>query len=72
MKRAIALMLAGACLLSCFLLLAPAVQARDVRECYWNHTTCRRGAFLRDVGWVRTTILLTTCDISLGRCILYS
>ena len=72
MKRAVALMLAGACLLSCFLLFAPAVQARDVRECYWNHTTCRRGAFLRDVGWVRTTILLTACDISLGRCIYYS
>jgi len=70
MKRAIALALAGLCLLSSFLFFPQAAQGRVADECYGNWNRCRVNAFNMDVSWFRMAMTLTVCDIGLGKCIL--
>lgn len=70
MKKAVALALAGLVMFSVVCLFPRAAEARDSAVCYRNYGTCRAGAFGMDVGWVRTTLLLTVCDLGLGRCLL--
>ena len=70
MKKAVGLAPAGLVMFSVICFFPRAADARDSSECYRNHGTCRSGALGLDVGWVRTTMLLTVCDIGLGRCLL--
>jgi len=70
MKKAVALALAGLVVFSAVWFFPRAAEARDSAECYRNYGTCRNNAFGMDVGWVRMTLLLTVCDVGLGRCLL--
>ena len=70
MKKIVALALTGLIVLSVFCFFPRAAEGRDVAGCYRNHTDCRSGAFEAGFGWVRTTLLLTVCDVALGRCLL--
>jgi hypothetical protein len=70
MKRAIALALAGLCLLSSFLFFPQAAQGRLPDECYGNWNRCRVNAFNMDVSWFRMALALTVCDVGLGKCII--
>jgi len=70
MKRAVALALAGLCLLSSFLFFPQAAQARVADECFGNWNRCRVNAFNMDVSWFRMALTLTVCDIGLGKCII--
>ncbi len=38
--------------------------------CYDEWERCRERAFEADVGWIKMTLMLTTCDIALGKCLL--
>jgi len=70
-KKVIAIALAGICLLSLVAVLSQAVQGQDrgVDRCFNNYDRCRTKAFNMDVGWVKMSLVLTTCDLALGRCI---
>ncbi len=70
MKKFVALALAGMIMLSVVFFFPRAAEARDSAACYGNYGTCRNNAFGLDVGWVRMTLLLTVCDLGLGRCLL--
>jgi hypothetical protein len=71
MKRAIALTLAAVFFLSAFLWLPQASAATTLADiCYDNWEACRIRAFASDEGIVRTVLLLTVCDVALGRCLL--
>jgi hypothetical protein len=71
MKKAIALTLATVFFLSAFLLLAEVSFASTATDaCYNNWEACRRRAFESDEGVIRTTLMLTVCDVGLGKCIL--
>ena len=71
MKKAIASMLAVASLLSAVLFF-PSLSAASVpaNECWDNWEVCRMRAFQADAGVLRTTVMLTVCDIGLGKCLL--
>ena len=71
MKKAVALALAAVSLLSAVLFF-PSLSAASVpaNECYDNWEVCRVRAFQADAGFLRTTIMLTVCDIGLGKCLL--
>lgn len=71
MKKAIALTLAVVFLLSAFLFF-PLVSAAAVpaNSCYDNWEVCRMRAFQTQEGILRTTIMLTVCDLALGKCLL--
>ncbi len=68
MKKAVALTLAAALFLGVFLFL-PRASFADADDCYDYWERCRARAFEADVGWVKTTLMLTMCDIALGRCV---
>ena len=71
MKKVIAIALAGICLLSLVTVFSQAVQGQDrgVDRCFNNYDRCRTKAFNMDAGWVKMALVLTTCDLALGRCI---
>ncbi|OGD19561.1 MAG: hypothetical protein A2W03_01340 [Candidatus Aminicenantes bacterium RBG_16_63_16] len=71
MKKAIASILAVASLLSAVLLF-PSLSAASIPAdlCYDNWEVCRMRAFQADTGFLRTTLMLTVCDIGLGKCLL--
>ena len=70
MKKAIALALAGLVMFSVVCFFPQAAEARDCVECYRNHGACRVNAFNAQMGWFRMSLLLTVCDVALGRCLL--
>ncbi len=69
MKRAIVLMLAVIFFLGAFLWF-PRASFAHTGHCYGDWEYCRSRAFASDEGIIRTTILLTVCDIAFGRCLL--
>ena len=71
MKRAIALTLAVVFFLGA-LLWFPGASNAHAGHCFGDWDVCRQRAFASDEGVVRTTILLTVCDIALGKCLLLS
>jgi len=72
MKRTIALLLLSAVVVTTALVVAADARApRAVGECYDNWESCRTEALSRDASVIQTTLMLTICDIALGRCILY-
>jgi hypothetical protein len=70
MKKILLLALAGLILLSSFLFFPMAARAHDVNECYRDHDVCRERALNLDAPWTKVALLLTLCDIALGKCIL--
>jgi len=71
MKRAIALTLAAFIFVSVFFWLPRQAAARLPADlCYDNWEACRIRAHAADEGIIRTTLWLTVCDVSLGKCLL--
>ena len=70
MKKILLLALAGLVLLSSVFFFPVAVSAHDVSECYRDHQVCRERAFNLDAPWTKVALVLTVCDIALGKCIL--
>jgi hypothetical protein len=70
MKKLAVLALAGLVLVSAALFLPTAVAAHDVNECYENHQDCRENALNLDAPWWKVMVILTVCDIALGKCAL--
>jgi len=70
MKKACLLALAGLILLSSVFFFPLAVGAHDMDECYRDHQICRARALNADAPWTKVALLLTVCDIGLGKCIL--
>jgi hypothetical protein len=69
MKRAIALTLAVVFFLGAFLWF-PRASCAHAGHCYSDWDICRGRAFASEEGVVRTTILLTVCDVAFGKCLL--
>ncbi len=71
MKKAIALTLAVISVFSAILFF-PKVSAAALPAgaCYDNWEVCRMRAFQADEGTLRTTVILTVCDVGLGKCLL--
>ncbi len=38
--------------------------------CYDEWERCRERAMESDAGWIKTTLMLTVCDIALAKCLL--
>ncbi len=70
MKKLAVLALAGLVLVSAALVLPSAAAGRDIDACYRNHQECRENALNLDAPWYKVTIILTVCDLALGKCIL--
>ncbi len=70
MKKAVALALAGLVMFSVVCFFPGLAEARDSGQCYRNHSVCRANAFNLNMGWFRTSLYLTVCDVGLGRCLL--
>jgi len=71
-KKVVALLLLGVVLVTAALVLvASARPPRSITQCYNDWETCREEALARDASVIQTTLMLTLCDVSFGRCILY-
>jgi hypothetical protein len=71
MKKAIAFVLAVFFLLSAAVYFAPIAGAQTRADaCYNNWGSCRQRALDLDVAWWKVAVLLTLCDLSLGKCIM--
>jgi len=70
MKKIFPLALAALVLLSAALYFPTAARAHDVSECYRDHQVCRERALAMDAPWTKVALLLTVCDLALGKCIL--
>lgn len=59
-------------LLAVGLLVLPFVVAAQSHSdyCYDEWERCRERALESDAGWIKTTLMLTACDIALFKCIL--
>jgi hypothetical protein len=67
MRKAIALTLAAVFFLCAFLWFPQASFAHS-DHCYNDWHSCRQRSFEADEGWIRTTLMLTVCDIAWGKC----
>ena len=70
MKKLAVLALSGLVLISAALVFPSAAVGRDIDACYRNHQECRENALNLDAPWYKVTIILTVCDLALGKCIL--
>ncbi|MEN6311160.1 MAG: hypothetical protein ABFD80_06435 [Acidobacteriota bacterium] len=71
MKKVFLVALAGLILFSSLLFFPASVSgARSAAECYDNYDVCRGRALNMDTGWIKVTLYLTVCDVSLGKCII--
>ncbi len=70
MKRFVALALAGLFVVAAVTLIPMTATARDVSECYRNHEACRALALDMNASWLKVALVLTVCDLALGKCIL--
>ena len=69
MKRALALLLLSAFLVTMALVPAAESRRRTMEECYNDWESCRIEALASDATVIQTTMMLTACDIALGWCI---
>lgn len=67
MKRVIALTLAVVFFLGAFLWF-PRASCAHASHCNADWQYCRQYALGSDEGWVRTTLMLTVCDVAWGKC----
>jgi hypothetical protein len=70
MKKLAVLALAGLVLVSAALFFPTSLAAHDVNECYKDHQDCRVNALNLDAPWYKVMLILTVCDIALGKCAL--
>jgi len=70
MKKACLWALAGLVLLSSVLFFPLSLSAHDMNECYRDHHICRERALALDAPWTKIALMLTVCDLGLGKCIL--
>ena len=71
MKKVFVLTLAVALVLSAALFFPSLTEgALPAGTCYDNWDVCRARALQSDEGVMRTTIMLTVCDLGLGKCLL--
>ncbi len=71
MKKAIALTLAVVIVVSAILFFPRAsAAALPAYACWDNWDVCRVRSFQADEGIIRTTVMLTVCDVGLGKCLL--
>ena len=72
MKKLTSLTLSLIFILSIFLFLPQTSQARiPADQCWDNWERCRARAFQSDLETARTTMALTSCDLGLGRCLIF-
>ena len=70
MKKAIAFVLAVFFLLSAASYFAPTAEAQNrADDCFNFWGRCRYRALDLDIAWWKVALILTTCDIGLGKCI---
>ena len=71
MTKSISIVLIG--LLSLTLILSSTTMVfaspADVDECYDNHQRCDERALMGDYGIIKTTLMLTACDVALFSCV---
>jgi len=70
MKKLAALTLAGLVIVSAALYFPMSLAAHDVNECYKDHLDCRVNALNLDAPWYKVMLILTVCDVALGKCAL--
>ena len=70
MKMLAVLALAGLVLVSAALFFPTSLAAHNVNECYRDHQDCRENALNLDAPWYKIMLILTVCDIALGKCAL--
>jgi len=70
MKKLAALTLSGLVIVSAALYFPMSLAAHDVNECYKDHLDCRVNALNLDAPWYKVMIILTVCDVALGKCAL--
>lgn len=70
MKKLTAFALAGLVIISAALYFPMAAAAHDVDHCDKDHLVCRENALNMDAPWYKVMLVLTVCDIALGKCIL--
>ncbi len=70
MKKLAVLALAGLILVSAALYFPTSLAAHDINECYRDHQDCRVNALNMDAPWFKVMLILTVCDIALGKCAL--
>ena len=70
MKKLAVLALAGLVLVSAALIFPASLVAHDVNECYKDHQDCRVNALNLDAPWYKVMLILTVCDVALGKCAL--
>jgi hypothetical protein len=71
MKKLAVLALAGLVLVSVALFFPTSLAGHDVNECFQNHQDCRENALAMDAPWFKVMLILTVCDIALGKCALF-
>jgi hypothetical protein len=70
MKKLAVAALAGLVLVSAALYFPTSLAAHDINECYRNHQDCRVNALNMDAPWFKVMLILTVCDVALGKCAL--
>lgn len=70
MKKLAALTLAGLVLASAVLFFPATAAAIAADYCHNDYIECRENAFSLDAPWYKMAIILTVCDIALGKCLL--
>jgi len=70
MKKVLLVALAGLILFSSLLFFPASVSARSSAQCYDDYDVCRGRALNMDTGWIKITLYLTVCDVSLGKCLI--
>lgn len=70
MKKAIVLTLAALFVLSAFSWIPEAAANTPAGDCFDSYEECRDRALNSDQGWFRVALMLTVCDLALGKCLL--
>lgn len=69
MKKATAILLA-AVFLGLVLFFFPKASLADADGCFDSHERCSARSLQADAGIIKTTLMLTICDIALGTCLI--
>ena len=69
MKKATSLTLVGLLLFS-ILVISPNFALAGPDKCYDEYETCRTRGLHADKGIIKTTLLLTICDLAVGTCLI--
>lgn len=71
MKKLASLTMAGLVLAAAVLLFPVRTEAAVLANyCYTDYTECRESAFALDAPWYKVAVILTVCDVALGKCLL--